>query len=132
MAQHRLLYVVGARPNFVKMAPVVAELRRRLPDAEHVVVHTGQHYAAELSEVFIDQLELPEPAHRLAQVDAPCARGGELGFRLLEHLGERLLVRIDAFELLRHLICARGVLFPLDSQRGLKLMLLLNEHRAFG
>ncbi|HET6600405.1 MAG TPA: UDP-N-acetylglucosamine 2-epimerase (non-hydrolyzing) [Gaiella sp.] len=65
MAQHRLLYVVGARPNFVKMAPVVAELRRRLPDAEHVVVHTGQHYAAELSEVFIDQLELPEPAHRL-------------------------------------------------------------------
>jgi UDP-N-acetylglucosamine 2-epimerase (non-hydrolysing) len=61
----RLLYVVGARPNFVKMAPVVAELQRRLPDAEHVVVHTGQHYAAELSEVFIDQLGLPEPAHRL-------------------------------------------------------------------
>jgi UDP-N-acetylglucosamine 2-epimerase (non-hydrolysing) len=66
MAQHRFLYVVGARPNFVKMAPVVAELQRRLPDADHVVVHTGQHYAAELSEVFIDQLELPAPAHRLA------------------------------------------------------------------
>jgi len=65
MAQHRLLYVVGARPNFVKMAPVVAELKRRLPNADHVVVHTGQHYAEELSEVFIHQLELPEPAYRL-------------------------------------------------------------------
>lgn len=65
MAQQRLLYVVGARPNFVKMAPVVAELRRRLPDAAHVLVHTGQHYSAGLSEVFIDQLELPEPTHRL-------------------------------------------------------------------
>ena len=43
MAKQRLLYVVGARPNFVKMAPVVAELKRRRPDADHVVVHTGQH-----------------------------------------------------------------------------------------
>jgi hypothetical protein len=34
----------------VKMAPVVAALRRRLPDAEHVLVHTGQHYDAEMSE----------------------------------------------------------------------------------
>ena len=65
MAQQRLLYVVGARPNFVKMAPVVAELRRRRPDADHVVVHTGQHYAPELSEIFIDQLGLPEPKYRL-------------------------------------------------------------------
>jgi UDP-N-acetylglucosamine 2-epimerase (non-hydrolysing) len=63
--RRRLLYVVGARPNFVKAAPVVAALRRRLPDAEHVVVHTGQHYDAELSEILIDQLGLPEPAHRL-------------------------------------------------------------------
>jgi UDP-N-acetylglucosamine 2-epimerase (non-hydrolysing) len=47
------------------MAPVVAELRRRHPDADHVVVHTGQHYAPELSEIFIDQLDLPEPRYRL-------------------------------------------------------------------
>ena len=61
----KLLYVVGARPNFVKMAPVVAELRRRLPDADHAVVHTGQHYDRQLSEIFIAQLEIPEPRHRL-------------------------------------------------------------------
>jgi UDP-N-acetylglucosamine 2-epimerase (non-hydrolysing) len=61
----KLLYVVGARPNFVKTAPVVAELRRRLPHVEHVVVHTGQHYDAAMSELFFDQLGLPEPDHRL-------------------------------------------------------------------
>ena len=65
MAGQRLLYVVGARPNFVKMAPVVAELTRRLPEAEHVIVHTGQHYDPELSEIFIEQLGLPEPKFRL-------------------------------------------------------------------
>jgi len=61
----RLLYVVGARPNFVKTAPVLAALRRRLPDAEHVLVHTGQHYDAEMSDLFLDQLGMPEPDHRL-------------------------------------------------------------------
>jgi UDP-N-acetylglucosamine 2-epimerase (non-hydrolysing) len=60
-----LLYVVGARPNFVKTAPVVAELRRRLPDEQHVLVHTGQHYDTEMSELFLDQLGMPEPKHRL-------------------------------------------------------------------
>lgn len=65
MAKQRLLYVVGARPNFVKMAPVVAELKRQRPDADHVVVHTGQHYAPELSDIFIEQLGLPVPQHRL-------------------------------------------------------------------
>jgi UDP-N-acetylglucosamine 2-epimerase (non-hydrolysing) len=64
-APSTLLYVVGARPNFVKMAPVVAELRRRLPEARHVLVHTGQHYDRELSGLFFDELELPEPTYRL-------------------------------------------------------------------
>ena len=61
----RLLYVVGARPNFVKMAPVVAALRRRLSSAQHVLVHTGQHYDTEMSELFLDELAMPEPDHRL-------------------------------------------------------------------
>jgi len=61
----RLLYVVGARPNFVKMAPVVAALRRRLPTAQHVLVHTGQHYDTEMSELFLDELAMPQPDHRL-------------------------------------------------------------------
>jgi len=61
----RLLYVVGTRPNFVKMAPVIAALRRRLPEAAHSLVHTGQHYDRLMSEVFIDELAMPPPDHFL-------------------------------------------------------------------
>ena len=51
--------VVGARPNFMKMAPVILELRRR--GLNQIVVHTGQHYDAQMSAVFFDSLEMPEP-----------------------------------------------------------------------
>jgi UDP-N-acetylglucosamine 2-epimerase (non-hydrolysing) len=60
-----IVYVVGARPNMVKMAPVIAELRRRLPDTRHALVHTGQHYDRMMSEVFLEELGVPEPDHLL-------------------------------------------------------------------
>ena len=57
----RILAVVGARPNFMKIAPIARELRR-FPDAFHVsIVHTGQHYDEKLSEVFFDELGIPRP-----------------------------------------------------------------------
>jgi UDP-N-acetylglucosamine 2-epimerase (non-hydrolysing) len=59
------MYVVGARPNFVKMAPVIAELRRALPDEQHVLVHTGQHYDPMMSAVFLDELNMPSPDYVL-------------------------------------------------------------------
>lgn len=59
------MYAMGARPNFVKMAPVIAALRGRLPHASHIAVDTGQHYDHELSSLLIDELDLPEPDHRL-------------------------------------------------------------------
>jgi UDP-N-acetylglucosamine 2-epimerase (non-hydrolysing) len=61
----RILYVVGTRPNFVKTAPVVAALRRRLPDGRHTIVHTGQHYDRLMSEVFLEELGVPAPDHML-------------------------------------------------------------------
>ncbi|MEK6252270.1 MAG: UDP-N-acetylglucosamine 2-epimerase (non-hydrolyzing) [Actinomycetota bacterium] len=62
----RITYIVGTRPNFVKMAPVIARLRERLPDAEHSLIHTGQHYDPSMSEIFFDELgDLPEPDHVL-------------------------------------------------------------------
>ncbi|HEX8217922.1 MAG TPA: UDP-N-acetylglucosamine 2-epimerase (non-hydrolyzing) [Chloroflexia bacterium] len=51
--------VVGARPNFMKMAPVILEARRR--GMRQVFVHTGQHYDKQMSAVFFDELEMPEP-----------------------------------------------------------------------
>lgn len=51
--------VVGARPNFIKMAPVVKALRARgVPQS---LIHTGQHYDARMSQVFFDELDLPKP-----------------------------------------------------------------------
>jgi UDP-N-acetylglucosamine 2-epimerase (non-hydrolysing) len=61
----RTLSVVGARPNFVKTAPVIAQLRRRLPDDRHVLVHTGQHYDRMMSDIFLEELGVPEPDHML-------------------------------------------------------------------
>ncbi len=61
----RILYVVGTRPNFVKTAPVIAALRRRLPEGRHTIVHTGQHYDRLMSEVFLEELGVPAPDHML-------------------------------------------------------------------
>jgi UDP-N-acetylglucosamine 2-epimerase len=59
----RVLTVVGNRPQFIKSAPLSAALR----DAgiEEVSLHTGQHYDAQLSQVFYDELGLPEPRYSL-------------------------------------------------------------------
>jgi UDP-N-acetylglucosamine 2-epimerase len=59
----RVLTVVGNRPQFVKSAPLSMALREA--GIAEVVVHTGQHWDAELSQVFFEELGLPEPAHRL-------------------------------------------------------------------
>jgi UDP-N-acetylglucosamine 2-epimerase (non-hydrolysing) len=54
-------FVVGARPNFMKVAPVIAALATRSPETDVVLVHTGQHYDAVMSDVFLTELGLPEP-----------------------------------------------------------------------
>jgi UDP-N-acetylglucosamine 2-epimerase (non-hydrolysing) len=55
-----ILHVVGARPNFMKAAPVLHALRTR-PGIRQTLVHTGQHYDKNLSDVFFSQLEIPAP-----------------------------------------------------------------------
>lgn len=56
----KVLHVVGARPNFVKIAAIVRELAR-YPAVSQRLVHTGQHYDDALSRVFFDELEIPRP-----------------------------------------------------------------------
>jgi UDP-GlcNAc3NAcA epimerase len=58
----RVLTVIGNRPQFIKAAAVSGPLR---DVAEEILVHTGQHYDDELSQVFFDELGLPRPEHRL-------------------------------------------------------------------
>ena len=57
----RICFVVGARPNFMKAAPVHRALKELAPEIELVLVHTGQHYDADMSDVFLAQLDLPKP-----------------------------------------------------------------------
>ncbi len=59
----RILSVVGNRPQFIKSGPLSIALRGR--GIDEVVVHTGQHYDRELSEVFFEELELPRPRYEL-------------------------------------------------------------------
>jgi UDP-N-acetylglucosamine 2-epimerase (non-hydrolysing) len=81
----RLAYVIGARPNIVKMLPVIEGMRAALPRARHVVVHTGQHYDREMSEVFFEELGLGEPDVLLGVGSGP--HGRQTG-RALECLEE--------------------------------------------
>ena len=60
----RILLIVGARPNFMKMAPLYFELTRT-SDLEPVILHTGQHYDYVMSQAFFEDLELPEPHYFL-------------------------------------------------------------------
>jgi UDP-N-acetylglucosamine 2-epimerase (non-hydrolysing) len=56
----RIVNVVGARPNFMKIAPLMAAYRSH-PEIEPILVHTGQHYDAAMSRLFFEQLGIPEP-----------------------------------------------------------------------
>jgi UDP-N-acetylglucosamine 2-epimerase (non-hydrolysing) len=64
MSAVRILSVVGARPNFMKMAPVLRQLSGS-PEFESRLVHTGQHYDQAMSDVFFRDLGMPEPEFNL-------------------------------------------------------------------
>src|SRR6185503_9604202 len=57
----KVINVVGARPNFMKVAPIVEAMKRREQEFTPLVVHTGQHYDAAMSDSFFRDLALPQP-----------------------------------------------------------------------
>jgi UDP-GlcNAc3NAcA epimerase len=60
----KILTVVGARPQFIKAAVVSRELRSR-NEATEILLHTGQHFDANMSDVFFEELDIPRPDHQL-------------------------------------------------------------------
>lgn len=56
----KIINIVGARPNFMKIAPIMEEYKKH-PDIEPMLVHTGQHYDRAMSELFFEELGIPKP-----------------------------------------------------------------------
>ena len=63
MKKVKILTVVGARPQFIKAA-VVSRVLRQKPDVCEVLLHAGQHYDDNMSRVFFEQLEIPQPVFK--------------------------------------------------------------------
>ena len=57
----RILNIVGARPNFMKIAPIHREMQKSDNNIEPVLIHTGQHYDERMSKLFFDDLQMPKP-----------------------------------------------------------------------
>ena len=83
----KILTVLGARPQFIK-ASVVSHFISTLPDVEEVVVHTGQHFDSNMSEVFFQELGMNTPAY---QLDIHGGSHGEMTGRMLIEVEKVLL-----------------------------------------
>lgn len=111
----KVLSVVGARPQFVKLAPVDHAMRGRI---EHVVVHTGQHYDELMSDVFFRDLGIADPDENLAVGSGP--HGAQTGSMLagleesfLRHAPDAVLVYGDTNSTLAAAIAAVKIHIPL-------------------
>lgn len=78
----KVVSIVGARPQFVKAAAVSRAFRRD-PRFEEILIHTGQHYDANMSDIFFDELEIPIPKYNLDLGGGP---HGQMTGRMLEQI----------------------------------------------
>ena len=83
---NKILTVIGARPQFIKAAAVSRVLRKK--NINEVIVHTGQHFDANMSEVFFDEMDIPKPLYNL---DIHSLSHGAMTGRMLEGIESILL-----------------------------------------
>jgi len=92
MKRIRLLQVVGARPQFIKLAPLSRAIHKHSGrQVEELIVHTGQHYDPQLSDIFFQELDIPRPATNL-----------EVGSGLHGQQTAAILERIESYFLDTH------------------------------
>jgi UDP-N-acetylglucosamine 2-epimerase len=61
----KIISIVGARPQFIKLSPIVRAQNKYYRDVNHIILHTGQHYDYTMNKIFFDELGLPEPQYNL-------------------------------------------------------------------
>ena len=84
----KIVTIVGARPQFIKAAAVSREILKHPGKIDEVMVHTGQHYDPNMSQVFFDELEIPAPKYNL---EVSCGNLGAMTGRMLEGIEQILL-----------------------------------------
>src|SRR5262245_10038520 len=105
MPRQLVVHVVGARPNYMKVAPVYAALERR-GNVEQCLVHTGQHYDALLKDVFFAELPLPRP-HVQLEARTPESAAAELERAFAELEPDLVVVAGDVNSTLAGAVAAR-------------------------
>src|SRR5665811_1075819 len=113
----KVLNVVGARPNFVKIAPIVEAMEAQPDRFRQLLVHTGQHYDKELSQAFFKDLELPKPDIELNVRSGSHAEQTGRAMMLfeatcLEHKPDLVLVVGDVNSTLACTLAAKKLLIP--------------------
>lgn len=88
MSKQKIFSVVGARPQFVKAA-IVNQALEKYKDVDHRIVHTGQHYDHDMSDIFFKELGIPEPAFNLSIAGS---NHGAMTGRMLEALENLFMV----------------------------------------
>jgi UDP-GlcNAc3NAcA epimerase len=83
----KIITIIGARPQFIKAAAVSREIRKH-PEIQEIIVHTGQHFDKNMSEVFFEELEIPKPDYNL---DIHGLSHGAMTGRMLEEIEKILL-----------------------------------------
>jgi UDP-N-acetylglucosamine 2-epimerase (non-hydrolysing) len=125
MDRLKILHVVGARPNFMKVAPLVAALFVK-PGVTQVLVHTGQHYDYHMSQVFFEELDMPDPDEYLGVGSGTHAEQTArimLAFEpvLLKHMPDWVVVVGDVNSTLAcALVCAKVDVRLVHVEAGLR------------
>jgi len=120
----RLIHVVGARPNFMKAAPVVEACAKE--GFDQILVHTGQHYDAKMSDIFFKQLGLPKPDVNLeVGSGSHASQTAEIMTRfeqvVLEHKPDMVVVYGDVNSTLAaSLVCAKLLIPVVHVEAGLR------------